>query len=139
VLKKSTSRSKSKGSATSAVSPLFDGTAKRQSGRSSTENFYEEEENFVSADELKYGLKAEKGLAWIDLGGKLTKMRALWVDFDLPQNWTGRNCVLLLDPRERDALSLATWVNREVVQRETLNEKMTEPSVPSLRQGRTQH
>jgi hypothetical protein len=124
VLKKSVSRSKSKGSASSAVSPLFDATAKRQSGRSSSESFYEEEEDFVSADELKYGLQAEKGLAWVDLGGKLTKMRALWVDFHLPTSWNGRYLVPRLEVFEKDSLSLSALVNQAVIQRETIDENL---------------
>lgn len=120
VLKKSVSQSKSRGSASSAVSPLFDATAKRQSGRSSTESFYEEEEDFVSADELKRGLLAEKGLAWVDIGGKLTKMRALWVDFHLPASWNGRYLVPRLEVFEKNSLSLSSLVDRAVIQRETL-------------------
>ncbi|MBD1848076.1 TraM recognition domain-containing protein, partial [Cyanobacteria bacterium FACHB-63] len=124
VLKKSVSRSKSKGSASSAVSPLFDATAKRQSGRSSTESFHEEEEDFVSADELKYGLQAEKGLAWVDLGGKLTKMRALWIDFHLPTAWAGRYLVPRLEVFEKDSLSLSAFVDRAVTQREMVDENL---------------
>jgi hypothetical protein len=112
--KKTVSRSKSKGSASSATSPLFDANAKRQSGRSYTESTVQEEEDFVPPDELKYGLQAEKGLAWVDLGGKLTRMRSLWVDFSLPKHWAGRSTVPLLESHERDKLNLAKCVEQEL-------------------------
>ncbi|MBW4422796.1 MAG: TraM recognition domain-containing protein [Myxacorys californica WJT36-NPBG1] len=122
--KKTVSHSKSKGSASSATTPLFDATAKRQSGRSYTESTFQEEEDFVPPDELKYGLQSEKGLAWVDLGGKLTKMRALWVDFSLPKRWTGRDTVPLIEPYERNKLDLAKWVEKELIKSELqLNEE----------------
>ncbi|BAS60226.1 hypothetical protein NIES2135_65230 (plasmid) [Leptolyngbya boryana NIES-2135] len=121
VIKKSVSRSKSKGSASSAL--LFDANAKRQTGRSSTESFYEEEVDSVSADELKYGLLAEKGLAWVDLGGKLTKMRALWIDFDLPKDWKGRSTVPQLEITETDPLALGKIVDRAVLESEIINQQ----------------
>lgn len=115
-IKKSVSRSTSRGSASSAL--LFDASAKRQSGRSFTESFYEEEVDSVSMDELKYGLLAEKGLAWVDLGGKLTKMRALWVDFHLPTGWNGRDTIPRLEIAEKDALALGKIVDRAVLKSE---------------------
>lgn len=120
VIKKSVSRSKSKGSASSAL--LFDANAKRQTGRSSTESFYEEEVDSVSTDELKYGLLAEKGLAWVDLGGNLTKMRALWVDLDLPKGWKGRSTVPQLEINETDPLALGKMVDRAVLESEIINQ-----------------
>ncbi|MBD1848358.1 TraM recognition domain-containing protein [Cyanobacteria bacterium FACHB-63] len=131
VEKKTVSRSKSKGSAGSATTPLFDATAKRQSGRSYTESTFQEEEDFVPPDELKYGLQSEKGLAWVDLGGKLTKMRALWVDFSLPKHWTGRGTVPLLESYERDKLDLAKWVKQELFNGEVqCNEEPPLPQQP---------
>jgi hypothetical protein len=87
-----------------------------------SESFYEEEVDSVSADELKYGLLAEKGLAWVDLGGNLTKMRALWVDLDLPKGWKGRSTVPQLEITETDPLALIKMVDRAVLESEIINQ-----------------
>ncbi len=128
VVKQSVTKSRSSGtSATTIMTPL---NARRQAGKSSSESFYEEEEDFVSPDELKRGLLAEKGLAWVDLGGRLTKMRSLWIDFDLPKGW-GRKTIPQLEQTEKDALGLKKVVDRIVLESERQNEEMhhqmTEP------------
>ncbi|MCY6494556.1 TraM recognition domain-containing protein, partial [Leptolyngbya sp. GGD] len=127
VIKKSVSHSTSQGRSGAPLTML---NTKLQSGQSSTESFYEETEERVSPDDLKYGLLAEKGLAWVDMGGKLIKMRSLWVDFYLSERWTGRATLPRYEVSEKDSLGLRSFINREVREREIFREPLKAPASP---------
>lgn len=76
----------------------------------------EDEEDLVSAEELKHEMSAEKGLAWFDKGdGKLRKGRAFWFDGDLPATWEGREFLTRYESVEADEIGLAEWVDEHIL------------------------
>ena len=76
----------------------------------------EDEEDLVSAEELKHEMSAEKGLAWFDKGdGKLRKGRAFWFDGDLPSTWEGREFLTRYESVEADEIGLAEWVDEHIL------------------------
>jgi TraM recognition site of TraD and TraG len=93
--------------------------ARRMRGQSKTVSISEDEEDLVSAEELKHEMSAEKGLAWFDLGtGEIVKGRSFWFSPELPETWEGREFLTKLERRENDDLGLATWVDRQVLSME---------------------
>jgi|GEM_PF-1005270 len=76
----------------------------------------EDEEELVSAEELKHEMSAEKGLAWFDLGdGRLRKGRSLWYNSDLPARWEGREFLVRYESVEADEVGLADWVDEHIL------------------------
>jgi hypothetical protein len=76
----------------------------------------EDEEDLVSAEELKHEMSAEKGLAWFDLGdGRIVKGRSLWFNSELPDTWEGREFIPPLERFERDEVGLADWVDEQIL------------------------
>jgi hypothetical protein len=79
----------------------------------------EDEEELVSAEELKHEMSAEKGLAWFDLGdGRLRKGRAFWFNADLPASWEGREYLVKYESVEADEIGLAEWVDEHILETE---------------------
>lgn len=111
----------------------FDLAARRSGGESQSINISEDEEDLVSAEELKHEMSAEKGLAWFDLGdGRIVKGRALWFNAELPDNWEGREFLTRLDRFEDDEIGLGDWVDEQVLSQER---KETSPQyAPKTRQ-----
>jgi TraM recognition site of TraD and TraG len=113
------SKSTSSGHSGTVLSPLVDAASRRMSGTTSTVSTEEVTGDFVTPDELKHGLSSEKGLAWVDLAGKRrVKMRALWVDFSLPDSWDGRHLIPPLEVSEKDALNLKGLVDKDIFESE---------------------
>ncbi|MCB0331908.1 MAG: TraM recognition domain-containing protein [Bdellovibrionales bacterium] len=82
-------------------------------------NIHEDEEDLVSAEELKHEMSAEKGLAWFDLGdGRIVKGRSFWFNADIPDTWEGRNFIPRLEKFEKDGLGLARWVDERILKQE---------------------
>ncbi len=82
-------------------------------------NISEDEEDLVSADELKHEMSAEKGLAWFDTGdGRIVKGRAFWFNADLPDSWEGREFITHLEKFEKDGIGLASWVDERILNQE---------------------
>ncbi len=76
----------------------------------------EDEEDLVSAEELKHEMSAEKGLAWFEKGdGRLRKGRAFWFEADLPPTWEGREFLTRYESVEADEIGLAEWVDEHIL------------------------
>ncbi len=76
----------------------------------------EDEEDLVSAEELKHEMSAEKGLAWFDKGdGRLRKGRSIWFDSKLPATWEGREHLVKYETVEADEIGLAEWVDEAIL------------------------
>lgn len=76
----------------------------------------EDEEDLVSAEELKHEMSAEKGLAWFDKGdGRLRKGRCIWFEADLPATWEGREFLTRYESVEADEIGLAEWVDEHIL------------------------
>ena len=76
----------------------------------------EDEEDLVSAEELKHEMSAEKGLAWFDKGdGRLRKGRAIWFEAELPSSWEGREFLTHYETVEADEIGLAEWVDEHIL------------------------
>ncbi|MCB0328489.1 MAG: TraM recognition domain-containing protein [Bdellovibrionales bacterium] len=82
-------------------------------------NISEDEEDLVSAEELKHEMSAEKGLAWFDMGdGRVVKGRSFWVDSDVPETWEGREFIPTFEKFEKDGLGLSRWVDEQILSQE---------------------
>ena len=78
-------------------------------------NVSDDEDDLVSAEELKHEMSAEKGLAWFDIGdGRLRKGRSIWFDSALPRSWEGREYLVRYDMVEGDEIGLAEWVDQHI-------------------------
>lgn len=76
----------------------------------------DDEEDLVSAEELKHEMSAEKGLAWFDKGdGRVRKGRCLWFESDLPPTWEGREFLTRFESIEADEIGLAEWVDEHIL------------------------
>lgn len=91
----------------------------------------DDEEDLVSAEELKHEMSAEKGLAWFDKGdGRLRKGRAIWFDSDVPSTWEGREFLTRYEAVEADEVGLAEWVDEHVLLTEkAASEKSLQASI----------
>jgi hypothetical protein len=108
------------GITTSTQSHLFRGpvdiAAKQMGGESNMISLSEDEEDLVSAEELKHEMSAEKGLAWFDLGdGRIVKGRSFWFNADLPDTWEGREFLIRPERYENDEVGLADWVDEQIL------------------------
>lgn len=93
--------------------------AKAMGGESQNIMIAEDEEDLVSAEELKHEMSAEKGLAWFDLGdGKIVKGRAFWFNAEIPDKWEGREFIPRLERFESDEVGLADWVDEQILSME---------------------
>ena len=93
-----------------------DPQTRRTGGESEMVSLSEDEEDLVSAEELKHEMSAEKGLAWFDLGdGRIVKGRSFWFNAEIPETWEGREFLVGLDRDERDELGLADWVDEQIL------------------------
>jgi hypothetical protein len=85
-------------------------------GESRMISLSEDEEDLVSAEELKHEMSAEKGLAWFDMGdGRIVKGRTLWFNADLPDTWEGREHLIKHERFENEELGLAEFVDEEIL------------------------
>ena len=107
------------GRSESQLKGMFDFKARRMGGESETISISEDEQDLVSAEELKHEMSAEKGLAWFDLGdGRMRKGRCFWFDGDIPDSWMGREFLVRLERFENDEIGLADWVDEQILSRE---------------------
>ena len=98
------------------MSGPIDLQARSGGGESQSISISEDEEYFVSPEELKHEMSAEKGLAWFDLGdGQIVKGRSFWFNADLPDTWEGREFLSKLERFERDEIGLGAWVDEQIL------------------------
>ncbi len=117
--KKSIGAGVTSGLSSSVVRGAIDINARRTGGESQTISISEDEEDLVSAEELKHEMSAEKGLAWFDMGnGKIVKGRSFWFNAELPDTWEGREYIPRLEKRENDEIGLADWVDEQILSQE---------------------
>jgi hypothetical protein len=113
--------------------------ARRTGGESQTVSYSEDEEDLVSAEELKHEMSAEKGLAWFDLGnGKIVKGRSFWFNSMLPEMWEGREFIVHPERLELDEIGLADWVDEQILsqeQQETSEKFAHKPKAQVSEQG----
>jgi hypothetical protein len=119
----STKKSVGAGVTTGASHSILKGTldfqARRTGGESQTVSYSEDEEDLVSAEELKHEMSAEKGLAWFDLGnGKIVKGRSFWFNASIPDTWEGREFIVHPERFEMDEIGLADWVDERILSQE---------------------
>jgi hypothetical protein len=119
----STKKSVGAGVMTGVSSTLMKGSldvnAKRSGGESQSVSYSEDEEDLVSAEELKHEMSAEKGLAWFDLGnGKIVKGRSFWFNAEIPETWEGREFIVRPERFEVDEIGLADWVDEQILSQE---------------------
>jgi hypothetical protein len=97
----------------------FDMQTKMTGGESQNITMTEDEEDLVSAEELKHEMSEEKGLAWFDLGdGRIVKGRALWVNAEVPDSWEGREFLTRFERFEMDEIGLADRVDELILEQE---------------------
>ena len=93
--------------------------ARQMGGQSQSINISEDEEDLVSAEELKHEMASEKGLAWFDMGdGRVIKGRSFWFSAELPERWEGREFVMRMEKFENDEVGLADWVDEQILSQE---------------------
>ena len=98
------------------VRGAIDLDARAMGGESQSIGMLEAEDYFVSPEELKHEMSAEKGLAWFDLGdGRILKGRCSWFNAVLPEKWEGREHLVRLEKFERDEIGLGDWVDEQIV------------------------
>ena len=115
----STTTSVGAGFNTSKSGSKFDASSRSSDGQSENISITETEEYYVSPEELKHEMSAEKGLAWFDLGdGRIIKGRSLWFNAEIPETWEGREYLTDLERYERDELGLAKWVDKQILNQE---------------------
>lgn len=94
----------------------LDMSSRQSGGESQSISISEDEEYFVSPEELKHEMSAEKGLAWFDMGnGNVVKGRAFWFNSDLPDQWEGREYLVNFERFERDVIGLGDWVDEQIL------------------------
>ena len=122
------------GLSTSLGKGALDPQARKQGGESQSISFSDDEEDLVSAEELKHEMSSEKGLAWFDLGnGKIVKGRSFWFSADIPETWEGREFVVRPERFENDEIGLADWVDEQILneeQRQTAPRRDSRPPSP---------
>ena len=113
-------KSMGSGITTSTQQHMFRGpvdlAARQMGGESNMISLSEDEEDLVSAEELKHEMSAEKGLAWFDLGdGRIVKGRSFWFNADIPETWEGREHLIRPERFENDEVGLADWVDEQIL------------------------
>lgn len=118
-MKKAVGAGVSSGVSSSVLRGAIDVHARQQGAESQTVSMSEDEEDLVSAEELKHEMSAEKGLAWFDLGdGEIIKGRSFWLNAELPETWEGRDQLTVFQRIENDELGLADWVDEQILSQE---------------------
>ena len=113
----------------SMVRGVVDMQARSMGGESQSIGISEDEDYFVSPEELKHEMSAEKGLAWFDLGdGRIIKGRAFWFNAELPEKWEGREHLTRLEKFEKDEIGLGDWVDEQILNQERGGRKRPERS-----------
>ena len=115
-----------------------DVAARQSGGESRMISLSEDEEDLVSAEELKHEMSAEKGLAWFDMGdGRIIKGRTLWFNADLPDTWEGREFLTKHERFENEELGLAEFVDEEIldIERQETKDLLKRPSQNSPSSG----
>jgi hypothetical protein len=103
-------------SSTRVFGGAIDTQARSGGGESQSISISEDEEYYVSPEELKHEMSAEKGLAWYDMGnGKIVKGRSFWLAADLPDTWEGREHLVEFEKFEQDPVGLGSWVDEQVL------------------------
>jgi len=117
--KKSVGAGVTSGLSSSLVKGTLDLQTRKTGGESQSVSYSEDEEDLVSAEELKHEMSAEKGLAWFDLGnGKIVKGRSFWFNATIPDTWEGREFVVHPERFEMDEIGLADWVDEQILSQE---------------------
>jgi hypothetical protein len=117
--KKSVGAGVSTGTSSAMLRGTMDLQARANEGTSQSINFSEDEEDLVSAEELKHEMSAEKGLAWFDLGdGRIIKGRSSWVNSEIADTWEGREFITQFEKTENDEIGLADWVDEQIYSQE---------------------
>jgi hypothetical protein len=149
--KKTVGSGLSSGRSSDIYGGVVDAGGKRTGSETLTVSISEDEEDLVSAEELKHEMSSEKGLALFDLGdGKIYKGRSLWFDADIPERWEGREFLTRLERLENDNLGLSTWVDQQILNleqgeidrgssRDSKGKKVSEASVKSEQAPKTNH
>jgi hypothetical protein len=107
------------GTSSTIMRGSLDMNARRSGGESQSISYSEDEEDLVSAEELKHEMSAEKGLAWFDLGnGKIVKGRSFWFNATIPDTWEGREFIVHPERFEMDEIGLADWVDEQILSQE---------------------
>jgi hypothetical protein len=107
------------GTSSAVLKGSLDIGARRSGGESQSVSYSEDEEDLVSAEELKHEMSAEKGLAWFDLGnGKIVKGRSFWFNATVPDTWEGREFIVRPERFEVDEIGLADWVDEQILSQE---------------------
>jgi hypothetical protein len=107
------------GTSSTVMKGSLDLSARRTGGESQSVSYSEDEEDLVSAEELKHEMSAEKGLAWFDLGnGKIVKGRSFWFNASIPDTWEGREFIVQPERFEVDEIGLADWVDEQILTQE---------------------
>lgn len=102
-----------------ALRGSLDLEARSMGGQSQSVSMSEDEEDLVSAEELKHEMSAEKGLAWFDMGdGRIIKGKSLWFNAEVPDRWEGREFLLRYARVENDEVGLADWVDEQILMQE---------------------
>lgn len=117
----------------------LDMNARQMGGQSQSVSISEDEEDLVSAEELKHEMASEKGLAWFDMGdGRVIKGRSFWFSAELPERWEGREFVMRMEKFENDEVGLADWVDEQILsqeQRETEHQLVKPSPTPRAEQS----
>lgn len=133
--KKSVGAGITSGLSSSLMKGTLDLQTRKSGGESQTVSYSEDEEDLVSAEELKHEMSAEKGLAWFDLGnGKIVKGRSFWFNATIPDTWEGREFIVHPERFEMDEIGLADWVDEQILsqeQEETSAKFATKPKSPT--------
>lgn len=117
--KKSIGAGVTSGLSSSLLKGSLDLSTRRTGGESQSVSYSEDEEDLVSAEELKHEMSAEKGLAWFDLGnGKIVKGRSFWFNASIPDTWEGREFIVHPERFEVDEIGLADWVDEQILSQE---------------------
>jgi hypothetical protein len=122
------------GTSSTLMRGSLDMNARRSGGESQSISYSEDEEDLVSAEELKHEMSAEKGLAWFDLGnGKIVKGRSFWFNANIPDTWEGREFIVHPEHFEMDEIGLADWVDEQILSQE--QDETSAKFAPKSREG----
>ena len=118
-LKRSIGAGVTSAKSSAALRGSLDLDARSMGGQSQSVSMSEDEEDLVSAEELKHEMSAEKGLAWFDMGdGRIVKGKSFWFNADIPERWEGREFLLRYARVENDEVGLADWVDEQILMQE---------------------
>jgi len=120
-----------------ALRGSLDLEARSMGGQSQSVSMSEDEEDLVSAEELKHEMSAEKGLAWFDMGdGRIIKGKSFWFNAEVPERWEGREFLLRFARVENDEVGLADWVDEQILMQERMESERLHPVERRESEGR---